>query len=88
MIARPFFTLYIALHSILGIADAIDNGIAATPALGWNTWKTCGDPACTHDYCDEYEVKSNAQAMIDNGMQALGYVYVNLDDCWAYSVKK
>lgn len=44
---------------------------------------TCGDDACTHDYCDEKEVKTAAQALIDNGMQALGYDYVNLDDCWA-----
>jgi alpha-galactosidase len=30
-------------------------------------------------------VQSAAQAMIDNGMQALGWNYINLDDCWAYS---
>jgi alpha-galactosidase len=40
--------------------------------------------ACTHDYCDEYEVKANAQAMLDNGMHAIGFEYVLLDDCWGY----
>lgn len=44
---------------------------------------TCGDEGCTHDYCDQSEIKTVAQAMVDNGMQKLGYNYINLDDCWA-----
>jgi len=24
---------------------------------GWSSWKTCGDVGCTHDYCDEHEVR-------------------------------
>jgi alpha-galactosidase len=95
----------IALCLLYVGVQAMDNGLGLTPPLGWNTWKTCGDADCTHDYCDEHEVKTAAQAMAvrggglgvllsirltpslaqDNGMQALGYVYVNLDDCWAYS---
>ena len=48
---------------------------------------TCApdDPACGHDVCNEAEIKNNAQAMVDSGMQALGWNYVNLDDCWALS---
>mmetsp|Transcript_59548 Transcript_59548/g.116816 ORF Transcript_59548/g.116816 Transcript_59548/m.116816 type:complete len:450 (+) Transcript_59548:2-1351(+) len=71
--------------SALSIASALDNGLALAPILGWNTWKTCGDEGCTHDYCDEHEVMSAAEAMIANGMVDLGWTYVNLDDCWAYS---
>lgn len=63
----------------------MNNGVGRTPPLGWNTWMTCGDPTCGHDVCNEAEVKSSAQALIDNGMQALGWTYVNLDDCWADS---
>ena len=65
-------------------------GVTAPAALtsneyiGWNTWKTCGDAGCTHDYCDEHEIKSTAEAMLNNGMFELGYNYVNMDDCWAY----
>lgn len=39
---------------------------------------TCGDASCGHDVCNEDEVKAAAQAMAANGMQALGYNYVNL----------
>jgi hypothetical protein len=27
--------------------------VRRTPPLAWSTWLTCGDAACTHDYCDE-----------------------------------
>lgn len=62
---------------------AMDNGVGRTPPLGWNTWKTCGEPTCGHDICNEDEIKSVATAMLANGMHALGYNYINLDDCWA-----
>ena len=65
------------------IVHALDNGVGKTPPLGWNSWKTCGEESCGHDICNENEIKSIANAMVDNGMQALGYDYVNLDDCWA-----
>lgn len=37
---------------------------------------------CGRDYCDEKEIRSVADAMVSNGMLALGYNYINLDDCW------
>jgi len=63
-------------------SSALDNGVARAPPLGWSTWQTCGDAACGHDVCNEAEVKAAAVALNDTGMQALGYNYVNLDDCW------
>jgi alpha-galactosidase len=54
--------------------------------LGWNTWCTLSD--CHNgdnnyfDRCNEWEVKEIGQAMIDSGMHAVGFEYVNLDDCW------
>ena len=68
---------------LLHAVAALDNGAGKTPPLGWNTWKTCGEATCGHDICNEAEVRSVAQALQDNGMQALGWNYVNLDDCWA-----
>ena len=68
---------------VLQSAAALDNGAGRTPPLGWNSWKTCGEPTCGHDICNEAEVKSVATAMQENGMQSLGWNYVNLDDCWA-----
>ncbi|WP_051969430.1 glycoside hydrolase family 27 protein [Kitasatospora azatica] len=57
-------------------AVALDNSLATTPQLGFNDWNAYG--------CDVSEalIKSTAQAMHTNGMQAAGYSYVNIDDCW------
>jgi alpha-galactosidase len=59
-----------------GPASALGNGLASTPQMGFNDWNAYG--------CDVSEslIKSTAQAMHTNGMQAAGYQYVNIDDCW------
>ena len=44
--------------------------------MGWNTWNKFG---CN---LNETVVKGMADAMVSSGMQAAGYQYVNLDDCW------
>jgi len=50
--------------------------------MGWNTW--CTDDLCgALDICTEYEVKSIADAIVSQGLDKLGYNYVNLDDCWS-----
>jgi alpha-galactosidase len=50
--------------------------LAATPPMGWSSWNTFG---CA---VDEKAIRENADAMVFSGMAALGYVYVNIDDCW------
>ena len=82
-VATQLFVLVAILLSLLKDAATLDNGAGLTPPLGWNTWTTCGEPTCGHDVCNEAEVKSVALAMQSNGMQELGWNYVNLDDCWA-----
>ncbi len=57
-------------------AFALGNGLALTPQMGFNDWNAYG---CN---VSESLIKSTAQAMHDNGMQAAGYQYVNIDDCW------
>lgn len=57
-------------------AAALDNGLALTPQMGFNDWNAYG---CS---VSESLIKSTAQAMHTNGMQAAGYSYVNIDDCW------
>ena len=52
--------------------------LGARPALGWNGYNALG---CTAEL-NEDKVKANALAMIDTGMQSLGYRYINLDECW------
>lgn len=63
---------------------AYDNGMARTPPMGWNSW--CTDSLCNlagHDPCSEHMVRTTADAMVEQGMSALGYKYVTLDDCWS-----
>jgi alpha-galactosidase len=50
--------------------------VAATPPMGWNSWNTF---QCS---INETLIKAVADAMVSSGMQAAGYQYVNLDDCW------
>jgi alpha-galactosidase len=57
-------------------AHALDNGLARTPPMGWNSWNSF--------HCDVNAklVAATADAMVSSGMKAAGYVYVNIDDCW------
>lgn len=59
------------------VAHAQGSGLAMTPPMGWNSWN--------HFHCGVTEaiVKAQAKAMVDNGMKAAGYRFVNVDDCWA-----
>lgn len=57
-------------------AAAYDNGLGLTPPMGWNSWNKFG---CN---INEGVVRETAQAMLDLGLDRLGYQYVNLDDCW------
>ena len=59
---------------------AYNNGMARKPPLGWQTW--CSAGVCGTDHCFDYQIKDTAKAMVDNGMHALGYEWILLDDCW------
>lgn len=50
--------------------------VGATPPMGWNSWNNFG--------CNPSEtlLKGVADAMVSSGMAAVGYQYVNIDDCW------
>src|SRR5438552_10503510 len=51
-------------------------GLAQTPPMGWNSWNKFG--------CDVSEqlIREMADAMVSSGLQAAGYQYDNIDDCW------
>jgi alpha-galactosidase len=55
----------------------LDNGLAATPPMGWNDWNAFG---CS---VDQQLVEQTADTMVASGMRDAGYQYVNIDDCWA-----
>jgi alpha-galactosidase len=69
-------TCLAALGWIVQTAAAESNGLAPTPPMGWNDWYS--------SYCNVNAqlVELTAQEMVNNGMKAAGYDYVNVDDCW------
>ena len=75
--------LFVAAFVIAFMASpvrALDNGLAKTPPMGWNSWNKF---AC--DGLNEKVVRETADTMVSNGMKDAGYQYVNLDDCWQSS---
>ncbi|KAL3512963.1 hypothetical protein ACH5RR_025680 [Cinchona calisaya] len=57
--------------------NLLENGLGLTPPMGWNSWN--------HFHCtiDETLIRATADAMASSGLAAVGYEYINLDDCWA-----
>jgi alpha-galactosidase len=60
--------------NLTGVAQ--DNQLVRTPPMGWNSWN--------HFVCDVSDVviRAQADAMVSSGMEAVGYTYVLVDDCW------
>ncbi len=59
-------------YVIVGGKDAL----ALTPPMGWNSWN------CWAGAVDDAKVRAAAQRLIDTGLAAHGYQYVNIDDTW------
>ncbi|MEV4558223.1 alpha-galactosidase [Kitasatospora sp. NPDC049285] len=60
-------------------AAALDNGLALTPPMGWNSWNTLGT-AVTQE-----QVVQTIDFMSANGMVQAGYNTVTIDDGWSLS---
>lgn len=68
------------------VAEALDNGLALKPTMGWLHWERfmcntdCkGDP----DNCiSEQLFMQMADVMVKEGWKDAGYEYVCIDDCW------
>lgn len=74
MLSTTFATL--VPLAFAGIASALNNGLALTPQMGWNTWNTF---ACN---ISQETVLSAAQVIKDENLDKYGYNYVIIDDCW------
>ncbi len=61
---------------LLAQARRLDDGLARTPPMGWNTWNKF---ACN---VSEKLIKETADAIVASGMKDAGYRYVVIDDCW------
>lgn len=64
------------LLAAAGGADALENGLARTPPMGWNSWNAvrCG--------VNETIVRAAADSLVSSGLAAAGYEFIVLDDCW------
>ncbi|GKY96699.1 hypothetical protein MPSEU_000629400 [Mayamaea pseudoterrestris] len=69
------------------LLNALDNGLALTPPMGWLSWERFGcniDCETNPDTCiSESLYLTQAQLMVDKGYRDAGYRYVNIDDCWS-----
>jgi len=84
--ASLLFSLFFLSSLTSTVVQALDNGLARTPPMGWNSWNLFG---CNTD-CEtnpgnclsERLIMEMADFMVFSGMKAAGYEYINIDDCW------
>jgi len=79
MILLRRFAALGALATTLGISAPearLENGLARTPPMGWNSWNHFG---CN---VSEQLIREEADAIAASGMRDIGYRYVVIDDCW------
>jgi alpha-galactosidase len=75
-IGAGLLALAVAFVPTAARAQRLDDGLARTPPMGFNTWNKF---ACN---VSEDLLKGVADAMVANGMRDAGYQYVVIDDCW------
>ena len=79
MAMRDLCLLFLLLPcTCLGLLG-LDNGLGRTPQMGWNSWNHF------HRNINQNVIMETADAFISSGLNKFGYVYVNVDDCWAQS---
>ncbi|BDA44947.1 Alpha-galactosidase [Coccomyxa sp. Obi] len=67
----------ITLLALFLQALCLDNGLARTPALGYNTWNAYGGDI------NEDLIRATADLMISTGLKKAGYHYLVIDDAWS-----
>lgn len=72
----PFAALTSLLLLLPGGVSAQQNGLAARPPMGWNSWNHF------HGKVDDATIRAQAEAMVSSGMRDAGYTYINIDDTW------
>ncbi len=60
----------------LSFAATAQTKVAATPAMGWNSWNHFATRVTDKD------VRAAADTIVSSGMKDAGYIYVNIDDAW------
>jgi alpha-galactosidase len=75
---KTFIMLAAIMVCAVSLTNAypLDNRLARTPPMGWNSWNKF---ACD---VNEQLIREMADAMVTSGMKDAGYVYLVIDDCW------
>lgn len=69
--------VFVPTHRVSFVpADKFENGVAATPPMGWSSWN------CFRNHIDEDCLDAIGDALAKSGLRDAGYSYINLDDCW------
>lgn len=71
----------------ISLTQALNNGLALTPPMGWLAWERY---VCEID-CKQYPgecidhklFQEMANRLVEDGYKQAGYEYVNIDDCWS-----
>jgi hypothetical protein len=63
---------------------ANDNGVGLQPVMGWTGYNALMQSSgeCAGNFYNESAFLESAAALKRTGLQALGYIYLNSDDCW------
>ena len=73
--------LTLLLASRLPALYALNDGLSATPILGYNTWNDLRCEGVTAE-----AIRERADALVHLGLRDRGYTYLNIDDCWATGI--
>jgi alpha-galactosidase len=73
-----------AVAAALPAALALNNGLGRTPAMGWSSWNACSSfrdngPNGWCWFTDAY-IRNVTNYMVESGLAALGYHYINIDE--------
>eukprot|EP01114_Cavostelium_apophysatum_P003219 TRINITY_DN129_c0_g3_i2.p1 TRINITY_DN129_c0_g3~~TRINITY_DN129_c0_g3_i2.p1 ORF type:complete len:401 (+),score=44.94 TRINITY_DN129_c0_g3_i2:79-1281(+) len=75
---KQYYVASVLLFVWIPVIMGLNNGLARTPQMGWNSWYKW---LCN---VNETVVRDAADQLVNSGLASLGYVYVNVDDCWAW----
>eukprot|EP01102_Stenamoeba_stenopodia_P004982 TRINITY_DN15485_c0_g1_i1.p1 TRINITY_DN15485_c0_g1~~TRINITY_DN15485_c0_g1_i1.p1 ORF type:complete len:449 (+),score=58.88 TRINITY_DN15485_c0_g1_i1:71-1348(+) len=86
-LATTAIMMMTVLLSAIPVAQGLNNGLALTPPMGWLSWERfrCNVDCVSYpDSCiSEQLYMDMADELVEGGYADLGYVFVNVDDCWA-----
>lgn len=74
--------LLLCVWLALGVVSGLENGLARTPPMGWNTWNlfSCNTNCTTNpNTCvSEKLIMQTADAFVKYGLNEVGYEYINI----------